>query len=737
MAKPTDYQTGRRLQLKLHDLDPQQAPPELAVRLVDRAGSVLHTAPVDAQGTVELPEQLLGEAQSVRIGPAAAEGEEAAESHFVGFRAARFQELAARGAIDISRRDWLRWYRLQTCVEGTVRHCYPFPWLIETLVQSALPRFAAGSRVRKASLERVGLETASFARPSIVPRWRCHLICDGLVQVYRRTCCHQPWVFDDSRFADLLRELEVEVQWPPPPPGPDPDPRWRTERLFKEGALDQRALHLAEDVQALRSLDRFERTAYLEARPYLWQYTICGPVAKVAEGFIQDGGDFHVCWPEWGRWLPHNCYDQYAYKVRQVINGTWVTIYNGVAAGEWFNQNADANLVSYHSAALACRDRSGGPGCYLEEIGTTGAHLLNTPHPNGELSVPGPLADTLDWGLAFPGPAGPDTNRNWGGDLSLYFHFGDEMKVANVAGGADGAVYYRVSVRRAADDGTPTGAPVYFTEGLEWKYDAGAGNILVKNLGPNPVNGENNLYLIPYHDGEFDWIDPHQSFHAVIRTGDAARFTDGRYLVTLEVFNSDGQRLKPVGAVGGGLETSFTYERRIAESGLGSKVPVNFAALTNLFWWDNRKAVGDICELRVGAAVSTEECQFLCGTADSEFGVNYIAYYPLAKFQRNHSLVVTRGLSGSTVAVLANAPSPDGNVGVGGCPGGQSGSARFDCLLRALPSPATPPCTVAYPKCVFTVNLDVVTKTWNGSAHLTDRDVLDRQASFALDTTCP
>jgi hypothetical protein len=731
MAK-TPASDSVRFQLRLHDVDPTQPPPKVAVQLVDRAGGVLHTAAAGADGGVELPQALLSEAHAVRIGPAeGATGGAAEELRFVSYRRARFQDLAQAGVVDISRRDWARWVRVVACVDGSVRHCFPFPWVLQAFERQAAPIALEAARLGDVAVAaQAGLEVSPL-RP-LHPYWRCHLICDGVVEVYRRTCCHYPWLIDDPRLDDLLRELEAELRWPPRP-WPEPDPPFGG-RLFKEGALDPRALNLARDVASLRSLDRLDRAAFVEARPYLWSHISCGAAAKVAEGFIQDGGDFHICWREWGRFRPVNCYDQYAFKVRQVINGVWVTIYNGVAAGEWFNDGVEANLTSYHWAAIACRDRSGGPGCYLEEIGTTGAHLLNTPIQNGETSVTGPLSDALDWGLAFPGPASPDHNRNWGGDLGLFFHFGEEMKVAEVTAGVDGVVYYRVSVRRADGAGAATGDPIVFDEGLSWKYDDGAGNLLIENLGPATVGGQTNLYRIPY-DGDRDWVDPHQSFHAWLHTADATRFTDGRYLVTLEVFNGAGQRLRPAGAGGAGLATAFTYRRRVAETGIGATVPVNQPALTNLFWWDNRPAVGQICALRVGPLASSDECQFLCGTAASEFGVNYRAYHPLAKFQAGHSLVVTRGLSGSTVAELADAPSVDGNVGLGGACG-ESGSARFDCLLRALPSPAVPPCTIAYPKCSFTANLHVTTKTWNGSGHLWDRDV-HRQASFALDTTCP
>ena len=61
--------------------------------------------------------------------------------------------------------------------------------------------------------------------------YRCASVCLGTVDVYRRSCCCYPIVFDDPRIDDLIRDLEIYVErlpklpppkrrLPPPPPPP-------------------------------------------------------------------------------------------------------------------------------------------------------------------------------------------------------------------------------------------------------------------------------------------------------------------------------------------------------------------------------------------------------------------------------------------------------------------------------------------------------------------------------------
>lgn len=125
------------------------------------------------------------------------------------------------------------------CVDGSVTVCRPFPGFIdELLVKEArftskiFERGEALSFEPEAELDARMLAKASdavlpAAKPALTLR-RCEVVCDGVVEVYRRRCCCEPWVIEDPRLDDLLRRLvellreRPKIKWPFPPPPPDP-----------------------------------------------------------------------------------------------------------------------------------------------------------------------------------------------------------------------------------------------------------------------------------------------------------------------------------------------------------------------------------------------------------------------------------------------------------------------------------------------------------------------------------
>jgi hypothetical protein len=56
-------------------------------------------------------------------------------------------------------------------------------------------------------------------------------MCNGTVDVYRRTCCCEPWIIDDPRIPDLLGELRAIAK------------RVEKEFLTPLDAEEKRALH--------------------------------------------------------------------------------------------------------------------------------------------------------------------------------------------------------------------------------------------------------------------------------------------------------------------------------------------------------------------------------------------------------------------------------------------------------------------------------------------------------------
>jgi hypothetical protein len=270
-----------------------------------------------------------------------------------------------------------------------------------------------------------------------------------------------------------------------------------------------------------------------------------------------------------------------------------------------------------------------------------------------------------------------------------------------------------VSVVASDANGNPTGGRTPLNGGVAWYwYDYSVPNqigIQSESLGPvPPVNGQNNLYRIPYR-ADRDW---QFSAHAYL---DTTAFGNDRYLVMLEVLDGAGNVLKPAGTDGPGNDTAFEYRRWYQQIGPTAVVP--HGALTHMFWWDNRTAIADIVDLRQDGLTSTDECQFKVGTPTSQFSVGYRAYHPNPMFIYNHSMTWHRGLGGSSGVLVS---SPD-NAGVG--PLAVTPPVSFGTLLGSpLPNH----------RCSFSLDLDVSVKTTNGSGPLYGL-YGHEQAAFALE----
>ncbi len=531
----------------------------------------------------------------------------------------------------------------------------------------------------------------------------------------------------DPRLAELIKYLEhlieelPEIPWPP-----EPDPGPLLERVFfKEGALDEVTLNAARGLTALKSLPPVEVPLYIEERPYLKRlcsWCSCTEPVKVAQGFIRPDGRFLITWREQVRIMMLNCHDEYAYKVKQNIDGSIVTIYNGVDSGNWYEYGEEAVLRSYHPEAQGCRHNDfpeTGTFALLQDIGFTESYHLKTPDANGWHSVAAPAA--YNDGLCYPAPSaqaakGKWLDRNWGGVMKLRYHFSEELK-------GIGAMYYRVSVARADLNGNPIGGRTNLNT-PSWKYYKMEGNtpcIGRESLGPHNEGGKIHLFVIPYDDNPNGWRWHSGQYHALL---DTRRFGNGRFLVTLELFNKDGVLLRPNGTPdpGGSISKAFTFRRWNHPTGPTAEVP--YAGLTHMFWWDNRKAVAVIKDFRVNGEPSKNQCQFRSGDADDSFSCGYRAYHPEPMFLLNHKLWWRRGMGipASTGSLTIPHWSPE-NVGIPPAQVHESTTARIkDMLGSSSPGSA----------CTFTMNLYVNVKTWNGVGTLNSLDAMD-QGSFALE----
>ena len=615
---------GGRYRLELVGLTSVADRPGVTVQAVDARNDVLSSQKVDQDGNFTLPADVLRRAAHVVVG-ASDDKDGVKREGALRFSAEDFRAQTNNGVLALAEPVWSGWRYYWTCVSGSVRVCRRRPRWFDDLIQASTKvsvlansrALFSGSSIRREST------VAEALTPSLgeLLAWpvRCAPVCRGTVTVYRRTCCCYPIVIDDRRIIDLIRDLERVVSQlptqgipkfkiPPPPPPPIGDPLQTP--YFKGGALNELALNAVIDLQELRSLPLPQATQYVEARPYLHhRLCSCGRPVRVGSGSLQEDGTFNVCWVEALRLFRPNCFDQFAYVVKQTIGGTTTTIYDGLAAGAWFSAGEQPVLTSYNPKAFSCDQTGEGGGdafVFLDLIGDTESHELTTPSSTGWDRVAAPIATS---GLLFPNPGPQGHLRNLGGGVELTFIFSLGMRDPAV-----GAYYYRISISEADANGNPTGTRFYYGDGLAWEKVVGA-DIVPESLGPVAKGGESNLYRIPYSDEA--WVGSVR-YHALINTlaanlntppaTDLASPATNR-LVTLEVFNAAGERLRPLGAPASGQSgaeaaKAFKFRRWFQPGGSvgDDTVEVPFAALTHLFCWDNRPPVADITRLVMNGA---------------------------------------------------------------------------------------------------------------------------------------
>ena len=753
--------------LELVGLDPGAARPPLVVQAVDAKGAVLHSAKIGDDGGFALPAGTLEKARYVVIG---ADGDDAAAGTAVRFRPQEFEAAAQSGTLALAEGVWSRLRFYWSCVSGSVRVCRRRrPWFDTLFTAVAANRFAARIQARALPASRLS-STISAAVTGVslsdVLAWptRCFPVCLGTVTVYRRTCCCYPLVIDDLRIPELVRDLgRLVAKMPsfppgkfPPPPPPDPF----ATPLFAGGGLNELALNAPADLQALQTLSGEPALHYINSRAHLLRHICsCGRPQRVASGAILPDGTFNICWREALRLFQPHCHDEFAYVVTQTIGGTTTTIYDGVAAHAWYHAGDHPLLTTYRRDAYSCNETGTGDGTafvYLDLIGDTESHELTTPDSAGWDRVETPNDQS---GLLFPVDTGNGLLRNLGGSLELTFNFSEAMKDASV-----GAKYYRISVTKADDDGNPTGTRVYFGDGV-YKNEALSWNkaivtmtgvdIVPELLGPFTVGGENHLYTIPF-DSDGDWTGSTR-YHASIDTRDPRisgpdnlNVVDPaeNHLVTLELFNAAGERIRPLGTDASGqtgteVAKPFKYRRWFQPEGSpgDDTKDVPYAALTHLFCWDNRAPVADITRLVLDQSASDEHCQFLVATPASNFAIEYRAYVPDERFQQDHGIGWVRGLNGTGANGGAGSlPTPlsPGNVGEPPALPQNSGPNSFQTMLTSIyPNPTPPPdvLTEVLDRCAFSVTLTTRAKTTDGgSFHYPHAQ---ETAAFALEITEP
>jgi hypothetical protein len=735
-------------------LAPDEQAQNLVVHLTNASLKPLETLKVDDNGNVELSQDILKDIAYVAIASASEKAETLSPDTIVLLRARQVMRWLREGdTIELARGRWERLFPVRRCVSGRVRACRRF-WPRLDAVGANLPArvvFSTADAAADASAAApIGLASSNaglaalnigLASELIAPS-RCFPVCEGVVEVYLRRCCWRPFVVFDPRIDDIIRHLET-IPWPPiptpdpgplglrpigPRPGSGPDPA----PILRGGDVDELTINARRDLLALRSLPAAERPAYIESRPYFRPLFSCGTPKLVGSGFLQPEGEFQVCWRWFPTILPANCNEQVAYVVKQLIDGVTVTIYDGRLAGRWYNLGETPTLTTYDWRAIACRggDTPPVPGAavFLELIGDTESNQLVSPAPNGSDRVSAPAFNS---GLLFPATAaaakGALRNCNLGGTLNLLYRFSEPLRGV-------GAKYYRLTVQPADASGSPTGTPQRIgppnSQWRKFRFSGGSIKVVAVPLAAGPVaSGETDLWTIPY-DADLksdptvseEWLA--NQYHGQI---DTTQFSDGKYLLTVEVFNAAGQRLRPTGAGGAGTDAPFQYHLWQKSGGIDVFPSVAFAGLTHMLWWDNRGGTGDIEGVEVtGSPTPVGTCLFLRGPATAELKIRHRAYHPEAMFFHNYALTGYRGLEGAVnsppAIVAGNLPVPDAAANAGKPPAAAALSTgmAFSALLGL------------HPRCSFAVNLTMSLKTTNGSGFLYQGGLRDTVA-FALE----
>jgi hypothetical protein len=507
----------------------------------------------------------------------------------------------------------------------------------------------------------------------------------------------------------------------------------RREAMVDRASALPSSRRLAQDLQALQSLPLREANTYVMARPYL-PLLLCSCTSRyLGEALIQPDGTFTYCYYRplvlyrFGR----TCTTTYAYRVRQWQENQWVTVYDGLAAHEWFGADENAELVSTSPKVRPCEtdpppvEGEGKPFVLLQDVGDTNSfHMVSpvqasldgigAPLPaNGGLVSPPPSGRSAVW---QPGDSTP-FNRPWSKTLSFRLYVHPHMQ-------ALGAKYFRVSVVGADDQGNPLAGetPQPLTEPVSWRryvYIGSEVQVKGEGLGPHALTDGNGvtqpgLYEIPYWDLNHQWL--HGQYHHAWNT---TLDPNGRYLVSLEVFDSAGNRLRPDGAAGDGIDKDFHFLRWI-DAEHTQQVP--FAVMHHLFWADKQPCYGDIEDLRKDGLLSVAECQFMSGTPDSLFSAGFRAFHangPAGEpFMWYHTLWYHRGLNGPNRTIQT---------------GGENAPPTLDLGSPAESLPQTFGSMLdEHPKCTFALNLRVYAKHTNGKGRIQEYDRSD-QAAFALE----
>jgi hypothetical protein len=627
---------------------PHEQTPAIAVYAVDSRGKIGRKLAVIHDNELDLPEE---RGAVVAFGPDVADAASLDPKGLVTVRLADQLPTWQKTGVLLPPSWWRPWIGLQACVSGTVMQCTP-----RVLGPLDLRALALGQRPI--------FET-------------CVPVCNAVVQVWRSTTCCWPFLITDvPPLIDKLKNFLAAnpVMFPTPSPGPVTGPKLaQVDAALGAGKISNLfvpSTALAVHLQTLQSLAPADAVSYFEEHPILWPIWCNSSAELLGETTVNPDGSFSFCYSFYPLYR-FDCRTSYFYKVQQFVNGALRTIYDGAAANQYFAGDEVASLQT--QGGLTCYQPGNLPGnelITLQAIGGTGTYNLNS---NWNGTSPGPggtLIDQTQTGdtqlAALPNNAGltVDNGAPWGTTLNFLLNYDPNLQYAAVC-----PVYYRFSIVQADAGGGPlNGAtPTYLLTPLSWAYyDTSTPQVTIagQSLGPQNVNGTPGLYQIPYPGiGNPDWLGG--QFHQSLDTTQLPNNLpggpgtgNGQFLLILEVFDANGNRLVPQDATApqtGDMTGTFNYIRWLPDGVNTANVPYN--ALTHVLWVDNRKCVAAI-EYFMNSS-GTQICQFYQEDADTPFYVGFEAYHavmcdgpaspvPPNTFMDGFSLTYQEGLSGNT-----------------------------------------------------------------------------------------
>jgi len=708
------------LTVKFVGAEPNEQTPNIALYSVDARGQAKKIASLK-DGKLDVgAESKLG--VNVTLGPDVADPSKLDPKLLVTLRVADQLPLWKKTqTLAIPPLWWRPWWPFTICLTGKVNKCFPF--IIDRV---PLLRSIA-----------IGIEP----RP-----WEiCWPVCNGVVEVWESTCCCFPFL--PIYVPPFLEKLEAFLS-ENPVMFPAPSARGARQRLDRAlakkvdraiatGKTDFRFTpntELSEHLQAMKSMSTQDAAEYFQLHPVLWPFWCECSQSKLGETALNPDGTFAFCYEQYLFPIPF-CFRSYFYKVKQMESGAWVYIYDGAAAHQYFNADQIANLSTF--LGNACGSVPPPPGTdfvTLQQIGSTLSYNL---HSNYE-GVDGSNNDLTQTGAYTVAAPIPDNgglvnanNAPWCKTLAFMLYFDPGME-------ALGAYYYRMSYAPADANGNPVGPMQLLQTPIAWwKFvtvivgGIPEIEIVPQTLGPNTVGTLNGLYQIPYN-ADADWLSAqfHQYFDTTTLNPTASGVPgpgNGRFLLAVEIFDSAGNRLVPAGVgLGTGDKSSpFQFLRLMSASGPGSTANLPQAALTHLFWADNRPVVAEIDSFTLNGITSSEQCQFLSGPSTAEFQVGYRAYHtvlsdpdppnplPPTTFMSSFDLSWERGLGGPTGTFDSGGDTDMPSTRASGPP--QESPAANGLLSTLLPAGGPTACS-------FAITLNVYSKHTNGSGHFTDLD---------------